>query len=139
MYRVIIASYDTWVGGTPYEDDKFEVNADRLGTDVLEDSSVTNNSGIYITLPRDTIFYHATSSDKVDTILSEGLRMQSRSGKQTSGVYLTGGKEDLKNWRGAKTVVLQVIVPRGTRVYQDFQPNAVYVTRNIPPENIKLV
>lgn len=139
MYRVIIASYNKWIGGTPYEDDKFEMNAANLGVDIIEDSSVRFNTGTHIILPNDTIFYHATSKDKVDTILQEGLKIQDRNGKQTAGVYLTGGKEDLKNWRGANTAVLEVIVPKGTKVYQDFQPNAVYVTKNIRPENIRLV
>ena len=138
MYRVISASYDTWIGGGPWEDSRFEENADKLGLDIYEDPSVHNNTGYFIVLPRDTIFYHATTTNLVDKILSEGLHVQARGGKQASGVYLTGGKDDLKNWRGHDTVVLRVIVPAGTRVYEDYQPNAVYVPENISPENIEI-
>lgn len=139
MYRVILASYDTWLGGKPWDDSRFEENADRLGIKIQEDPSVQKNTGCYVILPRDTIFYHATTPDKLESILSEGLKCQSRDGKQTNGVYLTGGKDDLKTWRGKDTVVLQVIVPAGTKVYEDFQPNAVYITQDIPFRDIELV
>lgn len=137
MYRVITSA--SWLGGRTYDDDRFEENADKLGLDIFIDETVSKLPGEYVILNQDTAFYHATSSENVDRILDEGLKRSSRKGKQFNGVYLTGSADNLSSWRGKDTVVLEVKLHSGTKVYQDFQPNAVVVDYDVPAEDIKLL
>ena len=123
----------TWQGGNPWDDDLFEKNAEAAGLTIHEDKDLDRS---YVVLKKDTTFYHATRPQLVDTILKEGLKTQTKQGRQTEGIYLSGG-EHLKEWLGENTAWLQVTVKAGTRLYQDVQPNAVFIQTPISPKYIK--
>lgn len=72
MYRVIAST--AWLGGKPWEDDRFEENADRLNLDIFVDDNISKLPGEYVILDQDTLFYHATGPENVDSILDSGLR-----------------------------------------------------------------
>lgn len=123
----------TWQGGNPWDDDLFETNAIKSGLTIHEDKNLNRS---YVVLKKDTTFYHATRPQLVNTILKEGLKTQNKQGKQVDGIYLSGG-EHLKEWFGSDTAMLQVTVKAGTRLYQDVQPNAVFVRKPISSKYIK--
>lgn len=124
-----------WQGGYPW-DDLFFDNAKRFGLDIRQETVPAGDKELefdYVILKSPTVFFHATSPANVDKIREEGLRAQaSGSGKYVSGVFLSGSKEGVSKWRGANTVVLKVILPRGTKVYQDRQSNAVFIREDVP-------
>lgn len=131
-----------WIGGAPWDDDKFHDNAERLGLEVKQEDIGVNGKSLefdYVILKDTTVFLHATTPDRLDSIMSQGLKVQTQAGgKYVPGVFLSGlGVSDvLSKWRGDKTVILKVFVDRGTKVYQDRQSNAVFVRENIPSKNI---
>ena len=126
---------DSWEGGHPWDDDLFESNAKKAGLEIKHDSVLNRD---YVTLKNDTTFYHATHKSSVDKISKDGLKTQTKQGKQISGIYLSGGQH-LNKWMGEDTRLFEVTVPAGTKLYQDVQPNAVFVQMNIPPERIKFI
>lgn len=129
-----------WLGGNPWDDDLFHTSAEKLGLDVGQEDIKLGDKSLefdYVILKSPTIFYHATTKDRVDKIREEGLRPQPQAGgKYVSGVFLAGSKDSLSKWRGDATVVLKVLLPSRTKVYQDRQSNAVFVREAIPASNI---
>lgn len=120
-----------WKGGKPYDDDLFEKNAENMGLKIHEDANLNRD---YVILNDDIILYHNTSEDTYENYIKEnGLLPQDRGGKQISGVYLTGGENDLSGWKQGvgNSVTLKILIPKGTKLYQDVQPNAVFVINKI--------
>ena len=132
----------SWIGGAPWGDDLFYENANNLGLTVEQEMIDVNGTPLefdYVVLNRLVCFYHATTSSKVESILSQGLKTQTQAGgKYVSGVFLSGYSDTLHRWRGNDTVVLEVILRSGTKVYQDRQPNAVFIRENVPSEYIRV-
>lgn len=126
---------NSWEGGHPWDDDLFESNAKKAGLEIKHDSQLNRD---YVTLKNDTVFYHATRKSLVDKISEEGLKTQNKQGKQVDGIYLSGGQH-LSKWLGDDTRLFEVTVPAGTRLYQDVQPNAVFVRVNIASKHIRLI
>ncbi len=126
-------STEIWQGGYPWDDDLFEINAANAGLKIHEDKKLNRD---YVILKKDTTFYHATRPQLVDQILKEGLKTQNKQGMQVEGIYLSGG-EHLKEWFGKDTELLKVTVKAGTKLYQDVQPNAVFIQTPISPEYIR--
>lgn len=117
-----------WLGGAPWDDDRFEDNAMKLGLTIETDVKLKRD---YVTLNKPVVLYHATLTKNIDSILSSGIKKSTNKGN-TAGVYMSS-KDGLSAWRGKdKTTTLAVKVPKGTRIYQDVQPNAVLVTKNVP-------
>lgn len=119
----------TWVGGKPWDDDLFEENAKQLNVKVHEDKQIDR---LYIVTNKKIILYHATSKSFVDNIFQNGIRQSSGKGS-ISGVYL-GSKDGVSTWRGKDTTLIGVRIPKGERLYQDVQPNAIFIRKDIPKE-----
>lgn len=129
-FKEVLESLDSyvWRGGAPWDDDRFEENAKNLGLEIKEDDKLDRD---YVVLKRPVVLYHATLTTNVKSILATGIRKSSSKGN-ISGVYMSS-KQGIEDWRGkGKTTTLAVRVPKGTRLYQDVQPNAVVVTKNVP-------
>lgn len=133
------ANTKSWVGGTPLQKDTFHQNADRLGLEVhreqvpVSDGYTTRE---YVILNSPLTVYHNTDRSNINSIIKNGLVPSDREGGQVSGVYLTGGKDDLIGW-GDDNVTLKVVLPTGTKLYRDVQPNALFVRSKIPRKRIK--
>ena len=119
---------EVWQGGKPSENDKFIENARTAGLTVLTDDRLNRD---YVVLGKPTAFYHATSSEHAAVADKVGLKAGDSKGRQVAGVYLSGGTQ-LSDWRGKGTQTVRVVVPAGTKVYQDLQPNAVFVAHDVP-------
>lgn len=134
------SSISSWLGGEPWDDDLFHENARRLGLEVNQEYINVRGKELefdYIILNSPVRFYHATTSSNIDSIRSKGLIPQSQAGgKYVSGVFLSGSKEGLSRWRSKDNLVIEVILPAGTKIYQDRQSNAVFVRENIPKSSI---
>ena len=133
-----------WQAGSPSEDDTFEANAKELGLEIKEEQLGTKENSLirsYVTLNRPATLYHATKAENVDSIAKNGINksVAVKNGRllNATGVYLTGSKEMASTWRGSGTSALKIVVPEGTKLYQDVQSNAVFVKDNVPPEWIK--
>lgn len=133
-----------WEGGYPRDDDLFFKNAERLGLETGDEDLQVGDKKLnydYAILDRPVKFYHATLPNNVDSILKTGLKMNkqgSTGDKNAHAVYLSGSKEGISQWRGKDTKVVGVTLPAGTKVYQDRQSNAVFVTSDIPEDSVSL-
>jgi len=144
-YKYISESAVEWIGGHPWDDDLFHKNAEKFGLSVEQEFISVRGKSLefdYVVLNTPTVFYHATPKENVEKIKKEGLLLsnsaeQSR-GKYVVGVFLSGSSEGISRWRGDNTAVLKIILPRGTKVYQDRQSNAVFVRENIPSKFISV-
>ena len=131
----------SWTGGTPLQRDTFHQNANRLGLEVhreqvpVSDGYTTRE---YVILNSPLTVYHNADKSNMENINKRGLLPSDRNGGQVSGVYLTGGKDDLAGWAD-NNVTLAVTLPAGTKLYRDVQPNALFVREKIPKNRIKVV
>lgn len=126
-----------WKAGKPWEEDTFFENAKNLGAEVKEEKLPhLKFESDYITLPEYTVFHHATRKGNEDALYREGIRSSTHKGN-APGVYLSS-KEGIEDWHGVgKTAVVRVTVPKGTKVYQDVQPNAVLISKDVPSSWLK--
>ena len=130
-----------WEGGTPFQKDRFRENANRLGLDIHRERIPVSGGYTfrdYVILKSPLTLYHNTDKSNASSIKSKGLIPSDRGGDQVSGVYLTGGINDLSGWAD-NNVTLSVTLPSGTKLYKDPQPNAVFVRENIPANRIRRV
>ena len=135
---------ESWEGGNPWDDDLFFQNAKRLGLETGDEDLNVGGKSLnfdYAILNKPVKFYHATTSSNVDSISSNGLRSQKQGkdgDKHVKAIYMAGSKDSISKWRGNDTKVISVTLPAGTKVYQDRQSNAVFVTGDIPSEYITI-
>lgn len=124
---------DNWTGGNPWDKDLFKKNAEEHGLKIHRDTKLNRD---YVVLKNSTKFYHATHKFTSAKLQNEGIKAQDVEG-QTKGIYLSGGTH-LKDWFGEDdTQLFEVTVRKGTRLYKDVQPNAVFITVDIPKKDIK--
>ena len=133
-----------WQGGRPHEKDLFEENARSMGLAIhTQHFSDVGDNGVdrdYVVLNRPVVLYHATDPSNVSSIVANGIQPSvAKEGDkllQVSGVYL-GSKSGMGGWRGDTTSLVKVTLPKGTQLFRDVQPNAVFVLEKIPPDWIE--